>query len=249
VKAQIKLTIATAVVILTAAYGHGEAQPAAKVWRIGYLDQGSAKNNLPYLALRQGLRELGWSEDQSITVDARFAEGKTDHLHGLAAELVRLKMDIIVTTTTPAALAAKRATTTIPIVFGAVADPVGSGVVTSLARPAGNITGWTHQGLELRAKYLEFLKEAVPKATRFGALWNPTNQVHPPSLKILEGAARTLKVDLQLVGVQDADGLDDAFATLTAKLAEALIVFPDGMFFSQRFRIVALAQRSRLPTL
>jgi ABC-type uncharacterized transport system substrate-binding protein len=162
------------------------AQQQGRVWRIGYLAQGSADRDRSYLdALRQGLRDLGWVEGQNIVIDARFAEGKTDQLPSLAAELVRRKMDIIVAWTTPAALAAKQASTTIPIVIGGAADPVGSGIVASLARPGGNITGWTHLGLELRAKYLELLKEAVPEAIRFGVFWNPTNQVHKPSLRII----------------------------------------------------------------
>jgi putative ABC transport system substrate-binding protein len=145
------------------------AQPAAKVWRIGYLDQGSPARNRVYLdGLRQGLHDLGWVEGRNIAIEVRSADGKTDQLPALAAELVRLKVDLIVTWTTPAALAAKRATTVIPVVIGFAADPVGSGIVASLTRPGGNITWWTHVGLELRAKYLELLKEAVPEATRFG---------------------------------------------------------------------------------
>ena len=151
-----------------------EAQPAAKVWRIGYLDQGSKAINGAFLdGLRQGLRELGWVEGRNIVIEARFAEGKTEQLPALATDLVRLKVDLIATSTTPAALAAKQATTTIPIVIGFAADPVGSGIVASLAHPGGNITGWTHQGFELRGKYLELLKEAAPRATRFGVFLEP----------------------------------------------------------------------------
>ena len=166
------------------------AQPAGKVRRIGYLDQGSAARDQLFLdAFRQGLRDLGWIEGQNVTFEVRFAQGKTDRLPALAAELVQRRVDLIATWTTPAALAAKRATGKIPIVIGFVADPVGSGIVASLSHPGGNITGWTHLGVELRGKYLELLKEAVPEATRFGVLWNPTNQVHKPSLKIIEAAA------------------------------------------------------------
>ena len=179
---------------LLAAPVAGGAQPAAKLWRIGYLDQGSEANNRLYVdGLRQGLGDLGWVEGRTMVIESRFAEGKTDQLPRLAAELVRSKVDVIVTSTTPAALAAKHATTTVPIVIGFVADPVGSGIVASLARPGGNITGWTHSGRELRAKYLELLKDAVPSATRFGVLWNPANQVHQPSMQNIEDAARQLK--------------------------------------------------------
>jgi putative ABC transport system substrate-binding protein len=156
-----------------------KAQPPAKVSRIGYLESGAPGTPLVEV-FRQGLRDLGWIEGQSIAVEVRAAEGKYDRL---PAELVRLKVDVIFASSTPAALAAKRATTTIPIVIGRVADPVGSGLVTTLARPGGNITGWTHEGIELRVKYLDLLKEAVPEATRIGVLWNPANPIHGPSLK------------------------------------------------------------------
>jgi ABC-type uncharacterized transport system substrate-binding protein len=227
-----------------------EAQQPEKVYRIGYLDQGSTAGGKPYLdAFRQGLRDLGWVEGRNVALEVRFAEGKTDRLPALAAELVRLKVDVIATSSTPAALAAKRATTTIPIVIGFAADPVGSGIVTSLARPGGNITGWTHQGFELRRKYLQLLKEAVPGATRFGVLWNPTNQVHGPSLKIIEAAASQLKVELHEVGVQDPQQLENAFSALAQKQVEGIVVFPDGMFLAQTPLIVALAARQRLPVM
>ena len=225
------------------------AQPG-KVWRIGYLDQGSADRNKPYLeAFQQGLRDLGWVAGKNVVYEARFAEGKTDRLPALAAELVRLKVDLIATSSTPATLAAKQATTTIPIVMGFAADPVGSGIVRSLARPGGNITGWTHQGLELRAKYLELLKEAVPEATRFGVLWNPANPVHQSSMEVIEAAARRLKVDLYPVGVREPKELESAFSSLAAKRAEALVVYPDGMFQSQTSLIVTLAAQRRLPAI
>lgn len=227
-----------------------EAQPERKARRVGYLDQGSAAANQPYLdALRQGLRDVGWVEGQNLVVEARFAEGKTDQLPALAADLVRSKMDVVVTWSTPAALAAKRATTTVPIVIGFAADPVGSGIVNSLARPGGNVTGWTHLGLELRAKYLELLKEAVPQAARVGVLWNPSNQVHRPSLKVSEAAASRLKVELHLAGVQDASGIEATFTGLAAKRTDAIVVFPDGMFVAQRAAILALAARHRLPAI
>ncbi len=233
---------------LLAAPVSGGAQPTAKLWRIGYLDQGSEANNRLYVAgLRQGLSDLGWVDGRTILIEIRFAEGKTDQLPRLAAELVRSKVDVIVTSTTPAALAAKHATTTVPIVIGFVADPVGSGIVASLARPGGNITGWTHSGRDLRAKYLELLKAAVPSATRFGVLWNPANQVHQPSMQNIEGAARQLKVELHLASAQESKELERAVSGLMEKRVQALVVFPDGMFQSQTSQIVALAARHRLP--
>lgn len=235
---------------LLAAPRVAQAQQAGKVWRIGYLDQGSAARSEAYVdGLRQGLRDLGWVEGRNIAIEVRFAEGRTDQLPRLAAELVRLRVDVIVTSTTPGALAAKHATRTTPIVIGFAADPVGSGIVASLAHPGENITGWTHSGLELRAKYLELLKEAVPEATRFGVLWNPANQVHQPSLKIIEGAARQLKVELHLAGVQDPRELEHAVSALVEKGVQALVVFPDGMFQAQTPLILALTARTRLPTM
>jgi putative ABC transport system substrate-binding protein len=199
--------------------------------------------------LRRGLRELGWVEGQNITIEPRFAEGQTERLPALAAELVRLRMDVIVTSTTPAALAAKHATTTTPVVFGFAADPVGTKIVASLARPGGNITGWTHLGLELRAKYLEILKEAVPAASRFGVLWNPANQVHRPSLTVIEAAAKQLKVELQVAGIRDPKAIEPTVSELVGKGVQALVVFPDGMFLAETPLIIALTARYRLPTM
>ena len=227
-----------------------EAQGTGKVRQIGYLDHGSAADQRLYLdAFRQGLRELGWVEGQNIVLEVRFAGGNADKLAALAADLVRLKVDVIATTTTPAALAAKQATTTIPIVIGLAADPVGSGIVASLAHPGGNVTGWTHLGIELRAKHLELLKEVVPRVRRVGVFWNPANPVHAPGLRTIEAAARQLKVELEPMGVQDSKEIKNAFSTLVAKRVEAIVVFPDGMFRSQTPLFVALAARERLPAM
>jgi putative tryptophan/tyrosine transport system substrate-binding protein len=240
----------TAFLLATASLAEAQQQPA-KIRRLGYLEFGSAAPGTPLLvAFRQGLSDIGWVEGQNIAIEVRYAEGNHDRLPELAAELVRLKVDLIFASTTPAALAAKQATTTIPIVIGFVADPVGSRLVASLARPGGNITGWTHlAGLELNAKRLEVLKEAVPRATRIGALWNPANPVHKPGLKEIEVAALALKVQLHPVGVQDPKEIESAFSVLTQKRAEALTVFPDGMFFTERRRIIDLAAKSRLPAM
>jgi putative ABC transport system substrate-binding protein len=236
----------TSALLVLAARGAAQAGPR----RIGYLDQGSAARSEPYVdALRRGLRALGWIEGQNLDIEFRFADGKTAQLPALAAALVRANVELIVTWSTPAALAAKGATATIPIVIGFTADPVGSGIVPALAHPGGNITGWTHVGLELRAKYLELLKEAVPDAVRFGVLWNPSNPVHKPSLEVIAAAARRLGVALELAGVRDPDELDPAFATLAANGAQALVVFPDGMFIAQMPLILALAQRHGLPAM
>jgi len=227
-----------------------DAQQPSRVRRIGYLESGSAAPGTPHVeAFRKGLRDLGWVDGQNIAIEVRYAAGKFDRLPALAGELVRLKVDLIFASTTPGALAAKRATTTIPIVIGFVADPVASGLVASLAHPGGNITGWTHQGLDLRAKYLDLLKEAVPKATQIGALLNPANPVHVASLKNLEAAAQALNVQFHPVWAQDPGDLEKAFSALTQKGVDSLAVLPEGMFLAQRDLIVALAARNRLPTL
>src|SRR5262245_27200258 len=227
-----------------------EAQQAGKAYRIGYLDQGPVSVNRRYVdGLRVGLQERGWVEGRNFTIEARFAEGRTDQLSQLAADLVRLKVDLIATTSTPAALAAKHATTTIPIVIGFVADPVGSGIVASLAHPGANITGWTHQGVELRAKYLDLLKEAIPRASRFGVFWNPANPVHSPSLHNIETAARHLQVEVNEAGVPNPNALQPAFSALIKKGVQALVVFPDGMFLAQMDAIITLAAKYRLPTM
>ncbi len=241
----------TAIVVVGLALAIGvlhaaEAQEA-KVPRIGYL---SPARNMPLLeAFRKGLRDLGWVEGQNIALEVRSAEGKYERLPELAAELVRLKVDVIVASTTPAALAAKHATTTIPIVIQFVADPIGSGLVASLAQPGGNITGWTHLGRELRGKYVELLKEAVPSITRIGVLWNPTNPIHEPSLQNAGVAAQALKLQLDPVGVRDPDELESAFSALVRKHDQALVVLPDGMFLAQGDRIITLAARNKVPTL
>jgi putative ABC transport system substrate-binding protein len=245
----VRHAIAFAFLLLAAMFG-AAAQPAGELRRIGYLDQGSADGNAAYVdALRQGLRERGWIEGRNIAIETRFAEGRTEQLPSLAATLVERKVDVIVTWSTPAALAAKRATATIPIVIGFAADPVGSKIVSSLSHPGGNITGWTHQGLELRAKYLELLKEVVPSAARIGVLWNPANQVHKPSLKVIEAAAERLQVRLELAGVQAPKDLEPTFAALAAKHVGGIVVFPDGMFVAQMPAILALAARYRLPAM
>jgi putative tryptophan/tyrosine transport system substrate-binding protein len=229
----------------------GEAQQPSKMARVGYLEFGSAAPGTPlFEAFRQGLRDLGWVEGQNIAVEVRYAEGNQDRLPEFAVDLVRLKVDLIFASTTPAALAAKRATTTIPIVIGFVADPVGSGLVPRLARPGGNITGWTHlAGVELNAKRLDILKEAVPEAIRIGALWNPANPIHAPSLKVVEAAARKLKVQLHSKGVQDPRELEGAFSAMVKERVQALTVPPDGMFLAHQARIVDLAAKHRIPTM
>ena len=232
-----------------------EAQQAGKVARIGYLVTGSLESSEMRArldAFRQGLRERGYVEGQNILIEYRLADGKIERLPSLATELARLKVDLIVAVATPAARAAQQATTTIPVVAVAMGDPVRDGLVASLARPGGNITGSTFLGPELVPKRLELLKEALPKVSRVAALWHPGafgERTSQDMLKGTEAAVRTLGVHLQLVDVRRPDELDRAFSTMTRERSDALIVFPSSMLFSERRRIVALVAKSRLPSM
>src|SRR5262245_60880946 len=194
-----------------------EVQPAGKLPRIGFLGGRTPSDMSPFLdAFRQGLRELGWVEGQNIVIDYRYAEGKFDRLPDLAAELVRLKVDIIVAQPLPAAAAAKNATETIPIVMIAGgADPVGLGLIATLARPGGNVTGSSYSaGQELTGKQLQLLKETVPKVRRVAILSNPANPAQPPAIRDVSVAARPLGVQLQLLEARGPDEFDGAFAAL-----------------------------------
>jgi putative ABC transport system substrate-binding protein len=232
-----------------------DAQQPAKVARIGYLVTGSLESletRMLLDAFRQGLRERGYVEGQNIVIEYRAADGKVERFPDLATELARLKVDLIVAQNTPAARAAQQATTTIPIVAAVMGDPVGDGLVASLARPGGNITGLTFLGPELVAKRLEVLKEALPRVSRVAVLWHPGafgQRTTSDMLKATEAAAGTLGVQLQLVGVRGPDEFDRAFSTMIRERADALVVFPSPMLFNGRRRIVDLAAKHRLPSM
>jgi len=227
-----------------------EAQQAAKIARIGYLSpNGAAAPHLPE-AFRQGLRDLGYVEGRNLVIEYRDAEGKFERLPALAAELVALKVDVIVAGPTPAALAAKQATRTIPIVFASGGDPVTDGLVTSLARPGGNVTGLSGLSPELVGKRLEHLKQAVPGVTRVAALWHPGavgERTEKDMLKGAEAAARALGVRLQFVEARGPEDFDRAFSDMTRARAGALTVLTSPMLFSERRRLVDLAAKHRLP--
>ena len=234
---------------LLATPGAIEAQPAGKVWRIGVLSSGSpsatAMGRID--AFKRGLRELGYVEGRNIVIESRWGEGKYETLPGLAAELVRLKMDVILTAAVPAIRAAKGATGTIPIVMAVVVDPVETGLVASFARPGGNITGLSVRTPELVGKQLGLLKEIVPKASRVAVLWNPGNLGNPPQLRAAELAARTLGMRLQSLEARNPREIDSAFAAMTREAAAALVVLVDVMFIDHRTRIADLAATRRLP--
>ena len=225
-----------------------EAQTAIKVARIGILSSGSATHLRE--AFRQGLHDLGYVEGRNVVLEIRSGEGKAERYPALAAELVALKVDVILAGSTPAALAAQQATRTLPIVFANAGDPVGSGLVTSLARPGGNVTGLSLLGPERVGKCLEYLKHAVPGVSRVAVLWQPGGhggRTEEDMLKEAESAARALAVQLQFVEARSPADFDRAFSEMTKARAEALMVLTGAMFFAERGRIVELAARIRLP--
>jgi putative ABC transport system substrate-binding protein len=228
-----------------------EAQQAAKIARIGYLAGNLAANPHLIEAFRQGLRDLGYVEGRNVVIEYRSAEGKFERLPALAAELVALKVDVILAGGTLQALAAKQATRTLPIVFAGAADPVASGLVTSLARPGGNVTGLSLLAPELIGKCLEQLKQAVPGVTRVAVLWQPGGhgeRTEQDMLKEAEVAARALGVRLQFVEARGPADLDRPFSDMTRARAGALTALPSSMFITERRRLVDLAAKNRLPT-
>jgi putative tryptophan/tyrosine transport system substrate-binding protein len=228
------------------------AQQTAKIFRIGFLDSSTASGSEVLLAaFRQELTKLGWIEGKNIAIEYRFADGKNDRLSELAADLVRLKIDLIVAAATPSALAAKKATTTIPIVMASGGDPVGAGLVTSLARPGGNVTGLSSL-TELNTKRLEILKDAVPKLARVGLLVPPSGVglTTPVQVKEVRAAAQALKLKLEEIETQlDPKGLENAFQTATKKQVNAIMTTTGGRFFAERKRLVELAGKYRLPAI
>jgi putative ABC transport system substrate-binding protein len=227
-----------------------DAQQAGKAWRIGWLSAGSPSDpriQRFYGAFQDGLGHLGYVNGQNIAIESRWAAGKYERLPDLAAELVRLKMDIIVTAAVPAIRAAKDATSTIPIVMASVVDPVATGLVASFARPGGNITGLSNMSPELVGKQLEMLKGLVPKVSRVAILWNPTNLGNAPLLRAAEVAARTLGLRIQPVEARGPREIDSAFAAMTKDGAGAVVVLVDVMLSNERTRIANLAATRRLP--
>jgi putative tryptophan/tyrosine transport system substrate-binding protein len=226
-----------------------EAQQRAKSARIGFLSISAGPDR--NMDVIPGLRELGWVEGRNLSVERRWAAGREDQLPAMAADLVRLKMDVIVTLSTPAALAAKQATSEIPIVITFVADPLGSGLVASLARPGGNVTGMTTIAPELVAKRLELLKQVAPKASRIAVLWEPaglTERTRQNMRQETEAAGRALGVNLQFFEVNGPEDFERAFAAMAEARAGALVVSPTPKLFEARNQIVAHAAKSRLPT-
>lgn len=224
------------------------AQQPGKAYRIGYLKiSGSAAEDPLVSIFEQALRERGWITGENLVITYRTADGKYDRLESLATELVRLDPQVIVAVSSSGTRAFKSATSTIPIVMWGVGDPIGQGLITSFARPGGNVTGFTDASPDAYAKQLQLLKEAVPHARRIAFLRNPANQAVP--VNAVKEAARTLGIELQIVGARGAEDFETAFQTMTQAKADALLVSDDGVFFRQLGRLADLALRSRLPSM
>jgi putative tryptophan/tyrosine transport system substrate-binding protein len=246
-----KITVLALCALLPALCASADAQQAMKIPRIGVLDNTTASGSADRLeAFWQEVRKLGWIEGKNITIEYRFTEGKNSRLPELGADLVRLKVDLIVVTGTIAALAAKRATTTIPILFTSSTDPVAGGLVASLARPGGNVTGFSSLGTELHTKRLEVLKDAVPKLARVGLLRSPGNIIPQDlQLKDLRAAAVALKLKLEEIDTQpNAKSLESAFQTAKQKQVGAIMMLGP-VLFAERKRICELAVKYQLPAI
>jgi putative ABC transport system substrate-binding protein len=227
------------------------AQPAQKVFLIGHLAAaGRTPDGAPPGALREGLRELGYVEGQNIAYQARFAEAKVERLPDLAAELVRLKVDVLVTQGGLATAAAKQATSTIPIVMAlASGDAVATGLIASLARPGKNITGLTDESVQLSAKRMELLKEAVPKAARIAVVWNENDQGMTLRYREIEKAARLLQVEVQAFGVREPDDFDGAFSKMARQRPDAMFLVADALTNVNRRRFIEFAATQRIPAM
>ena len=240
------LVVTLALGILVAPLAH--AQRSGKVPRIGFLG-----NTTPVLEanlvgpFREGLRDLGYVEGQNILIEYRWAEGKYDRLPALIAELIALKVDVIVTAGTPATLAVKKATASVPLVMIAVGDPVGTGIVGSLNRPGGNITGLTSISPELEGKRLELLREVVPGISHIAVLWNASSPLQVVAEKQTQAAARVLRMKMLSLGVRTQEEIEAAFATILRERPGALLVLADRLFLQHRARIMDFATKHHLP--
>ncbi len=225
------------------------AQQSAKLYRIGLLIGASEAFVAPYIEIfRQALRDLGYVEGRNITIELRFADGHYNRLRALAADLVRLKVDIVVTEGTPPTRAATQATTTIPIVMTVTGDPVEAGLVTNLARPGGNLTGASFFFLELGAKRLQLLKESIPTLSRVAIVWNPSNAVHKPVVKRIETTAKTLGIDVQHIKIQAPADVGDALVRIS-QARSGFVVLEDAMINVCSSQIADVAVKHRLPTI
>lgn len=226
------------------------AQPIDKVWRIGYLTPGTRPpDGAPPAGLRQALRDLGYVEGRNVTYFARFAEGRRDRVDALATELVALNPDLIIVLGYPAAESAKRATGTVPIVMAGAGDPVGTGLIATLARPGGNVTGVSDQSTELSAKRLELLKQMAPNTARVAVIWNAGDQAMTLRTREIEKAAGALRVNIQALGVREPEDFDRAFAAMMRERPDALLLVTDSLTNINRKRVLDFAAEQRMPAI
>jgi putative ABC transport system substrate-binding protein len=245
-----KILFSLLVILTQVSIGVTDAQQPVKVPRVGLLLQGTSASLMTRLeGFQQGLREQGYVEGKNIALEQRFDEDDEERLSALAAELVRLRVDVIVAAATPAVKAAKQATATIPIIIVHSADPVGLGLVASLARPGGNVTGLSSSSPDYSGKQLELLKEAVPKLSRIAILWNAANPGTAIAFREIQDAARVMKLPVQSLEVRRTEDLAPAFKAVTGQRAMGLVALLDPLVVSQRARIVELAAERRLPAM
>jgi putative ABC transport system substrate-binding protein len=243
---KIIIWLLTAVLLTTVSLA--EAQQRGKVPRIGFLGNSTAALEANLVGpFRDGLRDLGYVEGQNILIEYRWADGKYERFPALIAELIAQKIDVIVTAGTPASLAVQKATTSLPLVMIAVGDPVGTGLIASLAHPGGNITGLTSIASDLEGKRLELLREATPKVSHVAVLWNPASPFQVVSEKELQAAAQVMRIKVLSLGVQAQEQFDNAFATIRRERPGALLVLADRLFLHNRARIMDFAAENRLP--
>ena len=225
-----------------------QAQQTGNVYRIGFLGNSTAALEANLVGpFREGLRDLGYVEGRNVLIEYRWAEGKYDRFPALIGELLALKVAVIVTAGTPATLAVKKATTSVPLVMSAVGDPVATGLVASLARPGGNITGLTSTSEELDGKRLELLRQAIPKLSHVAVFWNPENPTLLTSLKEMRAAAQVLGMKVQVLEVKTPGELEETFKAIVRERPGALLVMADRLFLHNRQRIMDFATKQRLP--
>ncbi len=243
-----KIVVSLVVVLMLASFHPANAQQSAKVPRIGFLGNSTADLEANLVGpFREGLRDLGYVEGRNILIEYRWAEGKYERFPALLAELIALKVEVIVTAGTPASLAVKKATASIPLVMIAVGDPIGTGLIASLARPGGNITGLTSIAADLEGKRLELLREVVPALSHVAVLWNPASSFQVVAEKEVQAAAQGLRMKVLSLGVQAQEQFDNAFAAILKARPGALLVLADRLFLHHRARIMNFATKHRLP--
>ncbi|OFZ84974.1 MAG: hypothetical protein A2W21_12910, partial [Betaproteobacteria bacterium RBG_16_66_20] len=234
--------------VLVAAPLAARAQQAARVPRIGFLGNSTAALEANLVGpFREGLRDLGYVEGRNVLIEYRWAEGRYERFPALIAELAALKVDVIVTAGTPAVLAVKKTAASVPLVMVAVGDPVGTGIVASLRRPGGNITGLTSIAQELEGKRLQLLREMIPNLSHIAVLWNPASPFSVVAEKEVRAAAQVLRMRVQSLGVRASEELDNAFAAIVRERPGALLVLADRVFLHNRARIVDFEAKNRLP--